>query len=68
MRDAQVAFDMDGFEETAKLLFENTRDDDSDLRLKLTRLCVENHHLLEIRPKTLKILQDHEPKVWHVTV
>ncbi|KAJ9606899.1 hypothetical protein H2200_008909 [Cladophialophora chaetospira] len=68
MRDAQVAFDMDGFEQPAELLYENTRMDDRDLRFKVTQLCIENHDLLEIRPKTLAVLQHHEPNVWHVTV
>lgn len=67
MRDAEIAFEMDGFEEPARLLYENTSVDDRDLRFKVTQLCVENYDLLEIRSKTLAILQEHEPNVWHVT-
>lgn len=65
MSDAQAAFDMDGFEEPAELLYQNTRADDLDL---ITRLCVENHKRFEIRPKTVAVLPHNEPSVWHITV
>ncbi|EXJ80811.1 hypothetical protein A1O3_07095 [Capronia epimyces CBS 606.96] len=68
MEVAALAFEYDGFEEPLQLLYENTRPDDCDLRLKVTGLCVENHDLLETRTKTLEVLQDHEPNVWHVSV
>lgn len=68
MEHAKVAFDLDGFEEPMQLLYENTRVDDRELRFKLTKLCVENYDLLEIRDKTLAVLQEHEPNVWNVSV
>lgn len=68
MRDAQVAFAMDGFEEPAELLYQNTREDDNDLRLKVTQLCIENHDQLGGRPKTVAVFQHHETKVWNVTI
>lgn len=67
MNDAELAFEYDGFEEPLKLLLENTKLDDRDLRLKVICLCVENHDLLEIRIKTLQVLQEHEPNVWSVS-
>lgn len=68
MRDAEAGFEMDGFEEPARLLYESTSTDDRDLRFKVTQLCVENYDVLEIRTKTLAILRQHGPNVWHVTV
>jgi len=65
---AESAFDLDGFEEAAEIVYDNTRVDDRDLRFKLTQLCVENYDLLEIRPKTIAVLEKHEPNVWNVTV
>ena len=68
MCDAEVSFDMDGFEEPAQLVYENTREDDRDLRYRLTKLCVENYDVLEIRPKTVAVLRDHALTGWDIIV
>ena len=68
MDAAETAFDMDGFEEVADLVYNNTRVDDRDIRFRLTQLCVENYDLLEIRSKTVAVIEHHQPNVWNVTV
>ncbi|KAK7887592.1 hypothetical protein LTR67_009493 [Exophiala xenobiotica] len=68
MTDAKLAFEMDGFEDPLRLLYESTRSDDRDLRFEVTCLCVENHDLLEIRKKTIAVMREHEPNVWSVSV
>lgn len=68
MRDAEVAFDLDGFEGPLQLLYEDTRPDDRDLRFRVTCLCVQQHDLLEIRTKTVEVLQEHEGNAWGVSV
>ncbi|KAK5467447.1 hypothetical protein LTS15_000420 [Exophiala xenobiotica] len=68
MTDAKLAFEMDGFEDPLRLLYESTRSDDRNLRFEVTCLCVENHDLLEIRKKTFAVMREHEPNVWSVSV
>ena len=68
MRDADLAYDMDGFEDPLRLLYESTRSDDTDLRFEVTCLCVENHDILEFRKKTVEVMREHEPNVWSVSV
>ncbi len=68
MRDANMAYDMDGFEDPLRLLYESTRSDDTDLRFEVTCLCVENHDILEFRKKTVEVVREHEPNVWSVSV
>ncbi|KIW55927.1 hypothetical protein PV05_04636 [Exophiala xenobiotica] len=67
MRDAKSAYDMDGFEDPLRLLYESTRADDTDLRFKVTCLCVENHDILELRKKTIEVIKEHEGNVWSVS-
>lgn len=68
MKDAETACDYDGFDEPLRLLYENTPLDDRGLRFQATCLCVTSHDALAIRPKTLQVLQQHEPNVWSVSV
>ncbi|KAG9780211.1 hypothetical protein KCU88_g3777, partial [Aureobasidium melanogenum] len=68
MRDAQVAFGHDWFQEPLRLLYENTPFADRGLRFQATCLCVENYDQLEERTKTLQVLQKHEPNVCSVAV
>ena len=68
LKDAQVAYEMDGFHDPLRLLYDNTSPDDRGLRFEVTRLCVENHDLLEIRGKTVKVIEEHEPNVWNFFV
>ncbi|KAK5206991.1 hypothetical protein LTR96_009376 [Exophiala xenobiotica] len=68
MEAANLAYDMDGFEDPLRLLYESTRCDDSDLRFEVTCLCVENYDVLEFKKKTVEVMKDHEPNVWSVSV
>ncbi|KAK4939980.1 hypothetical protein LTR10_019832 [Elasticomyces elasticus] len=68
MRDARLAYEMDGFDDVLQLLYENTSPGDRGLRFDVTRLCVENHDLLEIRKKTVEVIEEHQPDVWTFTV
>ncbi|KIV84352.1 hypothetical protein PV11_00136 [Exophiala sideris] len=68
MRDAQVAYEMDGFDDPLRILYESTSPDDRGLRFEVTRLCVENHDLLEIRKKTVEVIEEYEPNVYNFFV
>ncbi|KAK5056085.1 hypothetical protein LTR84_012636 [Exophiala bonariae] len=63
VREARSACAMEGFAQPLKIMFESTLSNDTELRLAVVRICLDEYPQVKKHTKTVEILKTHEPIV-----
>ncbi|KIW19559.1 hypothetical protein PV08_00132 [Exophiala spinifera] len=68
LNEARLAYDLDGFDEPLRIVYESTRVDDKDLRFEVTCLCIEYSDLKTLPEMTAAVFEEYNPGFWNFSI